>query len=171
MIRAGWMWTGSELLSKRSPGFLISSLLKYCNYMIEIKKTIRGFTVGTYFSHMRTMKRIGYTIVIFYVLSQVLLFCQDPPSTPPLLRVSENQRFLQDENGNPFFWMGDTGWLLFSKLSREEADDYLEDRAMKGFSVIQVMVLHNVKLKNFYSDSALVNRRCSSTPCYSRIIA
>lgn len=126
--------------------------------MIEIKKTIRGFTVGTYISHMRTMKRIGYTIVIFYVLSQVLLFCQDPPSILPLLRVSENQRFLQDENGNPFFWLGDTGWLLFSKLSREEADDYLEDRAAKGFSVIQVMVLHNVKLKNFYGDSALVNQ-------------
>ena len=61
----------------------------------------------------------------------------------PKLKVSENQRYLVDENGNPFFWLGDTGWLLFSKLNREEADQYLTDRANKGFNVVQVMVFHS----------------------------
>jgi hypothetical protein len=75
----------------------------------------------------------------------------------PLLKVSENHRFLMDENGDPFFWLGDTGWLLFSKLSREEAQLYLDNRAEKGFNVIQVMVLHELKAVNFYGDSALVN--------------
>ncbi len=73
------------------------------------------------------------------------------------LKVSENGRYLITEDGKPFFWLGDTGWLLFSKLNREEADKYLEDRKNKGFNVIQVMVLHTVKAVNFYGDSALVH--------------
>ena len=28
------------------------------------------------------------------------------------LRVSDNQRFLQFENGKPFFWLGETAWLM-----------------------------------------------------------
>jgi hypothetical protein len=66
-----------------------------------------------------------------------------------------------DENGDPFFWLGDTGWLLFSKLNREEAEKYLDDHVQKGFNFIQVMVLHHLKLTNFYGDSALVNQDIS----------
>ncbi len=72
------------------------------------------------------------------------------------LRVSEEGRSLECLNGKPFFWLGDTGWLLFSKLTREEADLYLEDRRLKGFNVIQVMVIHNTaRAVNVYGDSAL----------------
>lgn len=73
------------------------------------------------------------------------------------LHVSDNHRFLVKEDGAPFFWLGDTGWLLFSKLNREEAVKYLEDRRKKGFNVIQVMVLHGLSAVNAYGDSALVN--------------
>lgn len=38
---------------------------------------------------------------------------------------------------------------------------YLNNRAEKGFNVIQVMVLHDLKVVNFYGDSALVNRHVS----------
>jgi hypothetical protein len=31
----------------------------------------------------------------------------------PLLKVSANKRFFQTAGGKPFFWLGDTGWLLF----------------------------------------------------------
>ncbi len=79
----------------------------------------------------------------------------------PFLKVSENGRYLMDENGNPFFWLGDTGWLLFSKLTREEAGKYLDNRAEKGFNVIQVMVVHSLGLTNVYGDSALVNHDLS----------
>jgi hypothetical protein len=41
------------------------------------------------------------------------------------------------EGSEPFFWLGDTAWELFHRLNREEADRYLEDRARKGFTVIQ----------------------------------
>lgn len=79
----------------------------------------------------------------------------------PALKVSENKRYLVGEEGNPFFWLGDTGWLLFSKLTREEVDEYLTDRAKKGFNVIQAMVLHTVGAVNVYGDSALIGQNVS----------
>ncbi|MGZ8901480.1 MAG: apiosidase-like domain-containing protein, partial [Limisphaerales bacterium] len=59
----------------------------------------------------------------------------------PKLRVSENKRFLVTANGKPFFYLGDTAWELFHRLNREQADKYLEDRAKKGFTVIQAVAL------------------------------
>lgn len=73
------------------------------------------------------------------------------------LKTSENGRFLQYENGKPFFWLGDTGWLLFSKLDRNDADKYLQDRKKKGFNVIQVMGFHGFPAVNVYGDSAFIN--------------
>jgi hypothetical protein len=76
----------------------------------------------------------------------------------PKLQISENRRFFVTEVGNPFFWLGDTAWLLFTKLTREEAQKYFEDRRQKGFNVVQVMVVHDTKSAvNAYGDSALVN--------------
>ncbi len=74
------------------------------------------------------------------------------------LKVSANKRYFSDAKGDPFFWLGDTGWLLFGKLNREETIKYLDDRQQKGYNVIQVMVLHNVSAANAYGDSALVNK-------------
>lgn len=72
------------------------------------------------------------------------------------LKVSENRRFLQLEDGRPFFWLGDTGWLLFQKLSREESELYLENRRQKGFNVIQAVLIHNLAQTNYYGDMALI---------------
>lgn len=78
----------------------------------------------------------------------------------PSLRVSDDQRHLAGANGKPFFWLGDTGWLLFKKLTREDAERYLEDRRRKGFNVIQVMLIHDIRNSaNVYGDSALVGRQ------------
>ncbi len=57
------------------------------------------------------------------------------------LRVSENDRFLVHEDGTPFFYLGDTAWELFHRLSLKESRAYLEDRARKRFTVIQAVVL------------------------------
>ena len=67
----------------------------------------------------------------------------------PRLKVSDNQRFLVGEDGKPFFWLGDTAWELFHRLNREEADRYLEDRAAKGYTVIQAVALAEL---NGHSD-------------------
>lgn len=74
------------------------------------------------------------------------------------LKVSANKRFFQTADGKPFFWMGDTGWLLFVKCNREDAVHYLETRRQQGFNVVQVMVLHDMNnTKNVYGDYALIN--------------
>lgn len=57
------------------------------------------------------------------------------------LRLSDNGRYLVQEDGSPFFYLGDTAWELFHRLNREEATRYLEDRASKGFTVIQAVAL------------------------------
>jgi len=57
------------------------------------------------------------------------------------IRVSENHRYLVKSDGTPFFYLGDTAWELFHRLTREQADLYLENRANKGFTVIQAVVL------------------------------
>ena len=59
----------------------------------------------------------------------------------PALKVSDNHRFLVTEDGRPFFWLGDTAWELFHRLNREEADQYLQDRAAKGFTVVQAVAI------------------------------
>jgi hypothetical protein len=53
------------------------------------------------------------------------------------IRVSADGHSFTAQNGNPFFWMGDTSWELMYKFSRTDAERYLEDRRLKGFTVVQ----------------------------------
>jgi hypothetical protein len=66
------------------------------------------------------------------------------------LTVASNGRFIEHTDGTPFFWLGDTGWLLFSRLDRNEAATYLDDRKAKGFNVIQVMMVHRLPCTNIF---------------------
>ncbi|MEI6950041.1 glycoside hydrolase family 140 protein [Paraflavisolibacter sp. H34] len=96
--------------------------------------------------------------ILASLLSFSSLFSLGQQAALPKLKVSANKRFIVTEKGDPFFWLGDTGWLLFGKLSREEAEKYLEDRRQKGFNVVQVMALHTVGAVNVYGDKALHNK-------------
>lgn len=69
----------------------------------------------------------------------IILLCSIPACAQ--LEVSKNKRYLQTQDGKPFFWLGDTAWELFHRLTREEAETYLKDRADKGFTVIQAVAL------------------------------
>ncbi len=74
------------------------------------------------------------------------------------LRVHESKRYLTDSDGNPFFYLGDTAWELFHKLSREEADCYLQNRADHGFNVIQAVALaemNGLDAPNYYGRRPL----------------
>jgi len=74
------------------------------------------------------------------------------------LKISPDGRFFTTPSGKPFFWLGDTAWLLLKKCSREETLSYLDTRKRQGFNVIQVMLLHDVKnTKNFYGNEALTD--------------
>ena len=93
--------------------------------------------------------------IILMLLSGFALLAADHPL--PRLAVASNGRFLQTADGRPFFWLGDTGWLLFQKLDRAETERYLENRRAKGFNVIQTMVLHAEGDRNAYGAPALVD--------------
>src|SRR3982751_6021120 len=76
------------------------------------------------------------------------------------LKVSENKHFLVTEKGEPFFYLGDTAWELFHRLNREEADQYLKDRAEQGFTVVQAVALaefDGLKEQNPYGETPLLN--------------
>lgn len=91
--------------------------------------------------------------IIFFFSFVPILFSQS-------LSVSENQRYLVHEDGTPFFWLGDTAWELFHRLDREEATRYLENRAEKGFTVIQAVVLaelDGLDTPNPYGETPLLN--------------
>ncbi len=71
------------------------------------------------------------------------------------LRVSDNGRFLQHADGTPFFWMGDTGWEIFHRLTRGEAEFYLETRRSQGFNLIQAVALaefEGLRVPNIYGQ-------------------
>ena len=76
------------------------------------------------------MKR--FSLLIFF---QILLH-----NSYTQFSVSPNKHFILRDS-KPFFWLGDTGWELFQRLNREEADYYLNRRAEQGFTVIQAVVL------------------------------
>ena len=59
----------------------------------------------------------------------------------PRLKISENKRFLVTEDGQPFFWRGDTTWELFHRLNREEALQLFENRAARKFNVLQSVAI------------------------------
>ncbi|SDT17071.1 Putative collagen-binding domain of a collagenase [Mucilaginibacter mallensis] len=101
-------------------------------------------------------------IVLIGIISCLLFSIKsDEADVLPILKVSPNHRFFT-ASGQPFFWLGDTGWLLFSKLNREDAEKYLEIRRQQGFNVIQVMVIHSLSETNAYGDSALINKNITT---------
>src|SRR5208337_1887349 len=57
------------------------------------------------------------------------------------LRVAQNRRFLEQRDGTPFFWLGDTWWMGLSHRLRfpEEFQQLTADRKEKGFTVIQIV--------------------------------
>ncbi len=75
--------------------------------------------------------------------------------TPPL-SVAPGGHYLL-AGGKPFFWMGDTGWLLLSRINRAEAENYLVTRKRQGFNVVQIMVLHTAKMTNPATGPALID--------------
>ena len=80
------------------------------------------------------------------------------------LAISANGRYFVDQNGKPFFYLGDTCWLLFQRLNREELDEYLKDRAAKGFTVIQAYVLRGLGKQHPDGNSSLLD----ATPLLDR---
>jgi len=73
----------------------------------------------------------------------------------------ENPHYLSFQDRKPFFWLADTGWEMLHRLNRAETETYLENRRVKGFNVIQTVLIsefiHMDKATNYYNDSIFRN--------------
>jgi hypothetical protein len=77
------------------------------------------------------------------------------------LKVSDNHRFLVHADGTPFFYLGDTAWELFHRLTLAESEQYLENRRAKGFTVIQAVTLaefDGLNVPNRNGDLPLIDK-------------
>jgi len=57
------------------------------------------------------------------------------------LIISQDGHRILQADGTPFFYLADTAWELFHRLTREETYDYLKLRAQTGFTAIQAVAL------------------------------
>jgi hypothetical protein len=66
---------------------------------------------------------------------------QNPLYAHGPLRVAANRRYLEQSDGTPFFWLGDTWWMgLCHRLHwPDEFKQLTADRKEKGFNVIQIV--------------------------------
>ena len=112
--------------------------------------------------------KIKYLLIgMVFSTSTGLLKAQTAPLQGPSvdfshgrLVISENHRFLQFDDGTPFFYLGDTGWEFFHRLNYREAEIYLENRRQKGFTVIQAVLLaelDGLNTPNRNGDKPLIN--------------
>lgn len=84
---------------------------------------------------MKQLLVLAFSMALLPVLHGQLPWNKGP------LGVSSDGHYLNYKDGSPFFWLGDTGWELFHRLTREEISQYLENRRKKGFNVIQAVLL------------------------------
>jgi len=87
------------------------------------------------------MNKLKLSLYYGFFLSAILIGCSSTDQRDPLkpiLKVSENSRYLAFENGEPFFWLGGTTWGMSEWLTREEVDYYLDNRKDKGFNLVQI---------------------------------
>lgn len=60
------------------------------------------------------------------------------------LKIHENGRYLSFADGTPFFYLADTAWDLFFRLSPEETEEYLRIRSEQGFNTVQAILLGGI---------------------------
>lgn len=94
------------------------------------------------------------TFVFFLFVALAFKLFAQVPWDKGQLKVTENGRFLQFGDGTPFFWCGDTSWLLFQRLNRDEVKCYFENRKSKGFNVIHCIFVQAYTHQNTYGDFA-----------------
>ncbi len=90
---------------------------------------------GEALSRFRLLPVLSFTV--FHIMRKILLLLwlvfgmtafsltarKSKPEIPwkhGKLQVSENGRYLQHADGTPFFYLGETGWLMPERLNRDE---------------------------------------------------
>ncbi len=90
------------------------------------------------------INKIAIGILALFLTLPTLAQTKKPATGQPSwqkLYIVKDERYISQGNDRRLFWLGDTAWELFHRLTREEADFYLKNRADKGFNVIQAVAL------------------------------
>jgi len=99
------------------------------------------------------------TILISLLVFSSLLSCKAQEQAT--LKISNNQHYIVTQNNEPFFWLGGTAWEMLHRLNKEDTSLYLKDRASKGFTVIQTVILaesDGLTVPNANGDLPLINQ-------------
>lgn len=79
-----------------------------------------------------------------WILLSALACCFGASGAGPYpLRVGPDHRHLVDQSGAPFLVQGDAPWSIISGLTKEEEEQYLEDRRRKGFNTIIINLIEH----------------------------
>lgn len=70
------------------------------------------------------------------------------------LKVSDNNRYIVHADGSPFFWLGNTSWLMPHRLNREEVHYYLTREKAAGYNVEQIQLINAIPTFNIYGQQA-----------------
>jgi len=103
------------------------------------------------------MKKKLILTVVAFAFSLLSTFSATKPWDGGRLMVSSNNRYLQTADGKPFFWLGDTGWLLPERLDRAEAEQYLIRAREAGYNVVQIQVIDGVPAYNIYGQASHID--------------
>lgn len=77
-------------------------------------------------------------IVLLFVLLSSVALAEKPWDNG---RLTVRGQYLVHENGHPFFWLGNTAWLMPERLNRDEVKYYLSCESAEGYNVEQIQVL------------------------------
>lgn len=115
----------------------------------ELSKNVYGRT------DMNNMRRIIIAACLVMGIMATKATKESKPWDNGRLLVSSNQRFLQFENGKPFFLLGETAWLMPERLDRNEVQFYLSRCRQAGLNMVQVQVMDGVPSFNIYGQMSL----------------
>jgi hypothetical protein len=101
----------------------------------------------SYIKSVIQMKKI--TLLFCWILSIKTLAQSIFP-----LKISENRRYFITQQGKPFLYHADTGWQLGTKLTTEEALEYMQFRKSQGFNALQVQIAMEPQQVNRYGQKA-----------------
>ncbi len=103
---------------------------------------------------MKRQFQVLVTMVLLTMAAALQAAAAEKPWQHGRLTVSENGRFLMHADGTPFFWQGETPWLMPQRLTRDEVVYYLDQCAAAGYNVVQIQVLNAVPSYNAYGQSS-----------------
>ena len=120
---------------------------------------------------------VAWPIVTVGSFTGIVAAAMPPESQPGIVTVadgrfptsiSEDGHHMLDQLGEPWMMKGDAGWEVVTQLGPTDADQYLQDRAAKGFNTVLIQLIDNGAFttngpNNYNNDSPFTGTAFAST--------